>query len=84
MTVDLGGQVRFGPDVEWVDEIDYDVDPARADKFYTAVRTYYPALEDGAIQPGYSGIRPKIQAPGEAARDFLIQGPNDHGCHRTD
>ncbi|CAN0308714.1 unnamed protein product [Discosporangium mesarthrocarpum] len=79
VTVDLGGQVRFGPDVEWVDEIDYDVDPARAEKFYAAVRTYYPALEDGAIQPGYSGIRPKIQSPAEAARDFLIQGPADHG-----
>ena len=79
VTVDLGGQVRFGPDVEWIDEIDYDVDPARADKFYAAVRKYYPALEDGAIQPGYSGIRPKIQSPDEAARDFLIQGPEDHG-----
>jgi len=79
VTVDLGGQVRFGPDVEWIDEIDYDVDPARADKFYAAVRTYYPALADGAIQPGYAGIRPKIQAPGEAARDFVVQGPGDHG-----
>jgi len=79
VTVDLGGQVRFGPDVEWVDRIDYDVDPARADKFYAAVRKYYPGLEDGAIQPGYSGIRPKIQAPDEAARDFVIQGPDDHG-----
>lgn len=79
VTVDLGGQVRFGPDVEWVDSIDYDVDPARADKFYAAIRKYYPALKDGAIQPGYSGIRPKIQAPDEAARDFVIQGPQDHG-----
>lgn len=79
VTVDLGGQVRFGPDVEWVEGIDYDVDPARAEKFYAAVRTYYPALQDGAIQPGYSGIRPKIQAPGEAARDFLIQGADEHG-----
>lgn len=81
VTVDLGGQVRFGPDVEWVDEIDYDVDPARADKFYAAVRKYYPALEDGSIQPGYSGIRPKIQAPGETARDFVIQGPDEHGVN---
>ena len=79
VTVDLGGQVRFGPDVEWVDRIDYDVDPARADKFYAAVRKYYPDLADGAIQPGYSGIRPKIQAPGEPAKDFVIQGPEDHG-----
>ncbi len=79
VTVDLGGQVRFGPDVEWVDTLDYDVDPARADVFYDAVRKYYPALADGAIQPGYAGIRPKLQAPGEAARDFLIQGPAEHG-----
>lgn len=79
VTVDLGGQVRFGPDVEWVDRIDYDVDPARADDFYAAVRKYYPDLADGAIQPGYSGIRPKIQAPGEPAKDFVIQGPEDHG-----
>ena len=79
VTVDLGGQVRFGPDVEWIDEINYDVDPRRADVFYAAVRKYYPSLRDGAIQPGYAGIRPKIQAPGEPARDFVIQGPDDHG-----
>ncbi len=79
VTVDLGGQVRFGPDVEWIDDIDYDVDPARAEKFYDAVRKYYPDLPDGAIQPGYSGIRPKIQAPDEVARDFVIQSPDDHG-----
>jgi len=79
VTVDLGGQVRFGPDVEWIDAIDYDVDPARADVFYEAVRKYYPALADGAIQPGYAGIRPKLQAPGETARDFFIQGPGEHG-----
>ena len=79
VTVDLGGQVRFGPDVEWIDRIDYDVDPGRADKFYDAVRKYYPDLADGAIQPGYSGIRPKIQAPGEPAKDFVVQGPDDHG-----
>jgi len=79
VTVDLGGQVRFGPDVEWIDEIEYDVDPRRADSFYEAVRRYYPALPDGAIQPGYSGIRPKIQAPGEPAKDFVVQGPGVHG-----
>lgn len=79
VTVDLAGQVRFGPDTEWIDEIDYDVDPARADSFYEAVRKYYPALADGAIAPGYAGIRPKLQAPGDAARDFVIQGPDDHG-----
>ncbi|MDC0033726.1 NAD(P)/FAD-dependent oxidoreductase [Alphaproteobacteria bacterium] len=79
VTVDLGGQVRFGPDVEWVDQIDYDVDPKRADKFYDAVRKYYPALAEGTIQPAYSGIRPKLQAPGEAAKDFVIQGAGEHG-----
>ena len=80
-TVDLGGQVRFGPDVEWIEGHDYDysVDPKRAVLFYEAVRRYYPALADGAIQPGYCGIRPKLQAPGEAARDFMVQGPADHG-----
>jgi L-2-hydroxyglutarate oxidase LhgO len=79
VTVDLGGQVRFGPDVEWVDRIDYTVDPRRADAFYAAVRRYYPGLPDGAIQPGYAGIRPKIQAPGEPGRDFMVQGPEGHG-----
>ena len=81
VTVDLAGQVRFGPDVEWIEDIDYDVDPARADKFYDAVRKYYPALRDGAIQPGYSGVRPKLQAPGDTACDFVIQGPEEHGVH---
>ena len=79
VTVDLGGQVRFGPDVEWIDAIDYDVDPRRADSFYEAIRRYYPALPDGAIQPGYSGIRPKLQAPGGPAEDFVVQGPAVHG-----
>lgn len=78
-TVDLGGQVRFGPDVEWVTEIDYDVDPGRAELFYDAVRRYFPALEDGSLQPGYAGVRPKLQAPGEPARDFVVQGPAVHG-----
>jgi L-2-hydroxyglutarate oxidase LhgO len=78
-SIDLGGQVRFGPDVEWVDEINYDVDPGRADLFYEAVRKYYPALADGALQPGYAGIRPKLQAPGEPAQDFILQGSAVHG-----
>jgi L-2-hydroxyglutarate oxidase LhgO len=77
--VDLAGQVRFGPDVEWISEIDYDVDPRRADVFYAAVRRYYPGLRDGALHPGYAGIRPKLQAPGTPAQDFLIQGPAEHG-----
>ena len=78
-TVDMGGQVKFGPDVEWIETIDYDVDPRRADVFYDAVRKYYPALPDGALQPGYCGIRPKIQAQGEPAKDFVIQGRDSHG-----
>lgn len=79
VTLDMGGQIKFGPDVEWIDGVDYDVDPSRADAFYAAIRRYYPGLADGAILPGYAGIRPKIQAPGEAAHDFLIQGPAEHG-----
>lgn len=79
LTLDLGGQARFGPDVEWIDEINYDVDPRRADSFYAAVRKYWPGLPDGALTPAYAGIRPKIQAPGEAAADYVIQGPRDHG-----
>jgi L-2-hydroxyglutarate oxidase LhgO len=79
VTIDLGGQVKFGPDVEWIDELNYDVDPRRADGFYEAVRSYYPALKDGAIEPGYAGIRPKLSGKGEPAADFLIQGPADHG-----
>jgi len=78
-TVDMGGQVKFGSDVEWIETIDYDVDPARADVFYDAVRKYYPALADGSLQPGYCGIRPKIQAPGEPAADFVVQGAEIHG-----
>lgn len=79
LSIDLGGQARFGPDVEWIEGIDYTVDPARAGKFYTAVRRYWPELPDGAIQPGYSGIRPKIVPPSVASQDFVIQGPQTHG-----
>jgi len=79
LTIDLGGQARFGPDVEWIDEIDYSVDPGRSDLFYAEIRKYWPALADGALQPGYCGIRPKIQAPHEPARDFVIHGPETHG-----
>ena len=78
LTLDLAGQARFGPDVEWVKEINYDVDPKRADSFYKAVRKYWPDLPDNALQPAYSGIRPKIQAAGEPATDYVIQGPKDH------
>lgn len=79
LTLDMGGQARFGPDVEWVEGPDYSVDTARGERFYGAIRAYWPELEDGALQPGYAGIRPKIQAPGEPARDFLLSGPADHG-----
>ncbi|MBF0093190.1 MAG: NAD(P)/FAD-dependent oxidoreductase [Alphaproteobacteria bacterium] len=79
LTLDLGGQARFGPDVQWVEDIDYGVDPERGRGFAAEIRRYWPGIEDGALQPGYSGIRPKISGPGEAARDFMIQGPADHG-----
>ncbi len=79
ITVDLGGSAKFGPDVEWIPGIDYNVDPHRADKFYAAVRKYWPNLKDGALQPGYAGIRPKIVPPGAPAQDFTIQGPAEHG-----
>ena len=78
-TVDLAGQVRFGPDVEWVDRIDYDVDPRRAAMFYETIRRYYPGLKDASLQPGYAGVRPKLQRPGGEPEDFLIQGPALHG-----
>jgi L-2-hydroxyglutarate oxidase LhgO len=79
LTLDLAGQARFGPDVEWVPEIDYTVDPRRGDAFYAAVRRYWPGLEDGALQPGYAGIRPKISGPSEPAADFVVQGEEAHG-----
>jgi L-2-hydroxyglutarate oxidase LhgO len=79
VTLDLAGQARFGPDVEWVERIAYDVDPRRAERFYAAIRRYWPALPDGALLPGYSGIRPKTAGPDKAAPDFRIQGPREHG-----
>ncbi len=77
--IDLAGNVRFGPDMEWVDRLDYAVDPARADAFYRSIRAFWPGLPDGALSPAYAGIRPKITGPDEPAADFLIQGPADHG-----
>lgn len=79
MTIDLGGQARFGPDTEWVETEDYQVNPARADGFYSAIRSYWPDLPDGSLQPDYSGIRPKISAPGAPARDFMISSQREHG-----
>jgi L-2-hydroxyglutarate oxidase LhgO len=84
LTLDLGGQAKFGPDLEWLEtrdpeDIDYAVDPRRADGFYAEVRRYWPGLPDGALQPSYSGVRPKIYGPGESAPDFRIDGPRLHG-----
>ena len=79
LTLDLAGQARFGPDVEWIAEIDYDVDLRRADGFYRAIRDYWPGLKDGQLAPGYAGIRPKLAGPDRPASDFLIQGPQEHG-----
>jgi L-2-hydroxyglutarate oxidase LhgO len=79
LTIDLGRQARFGPDVQWIDEPDFDVDAARAAAFYAEIRKYWPALREGSLQPAYAGIRPKIQAPGEPALDFRIIGPHTHG-----
>ena len=79
LTLDLAGQARFGPDVEWVEKLDYTVDPARAKRFYSVIRDYWPDLPDGALQPGYAGIRPQLKRPGGPAVDFLIQGPESHG-----
>ncbi|MCS6780066.1 MAG: NAD(P)/FAD-dependent oxidoreductase [Geminicoccaceae bacterium] len=79
VTIDLAGQCRFGPDVEWIETIDYDVDPKRAELFYAEVRKYWPDLADGALQPGYAGIRPKLVPKGAPAADFLVQGPDEHG-----
>jgi L-2-hydroxyglutarate oxidase LhgO len=84
LTIDLGGQARFGPDVEWIEPdahgaLDYAVDPRRSDSFYAAVRRYWPGLKDGALQPGYSGVRPKIVPKGAPAQDFVAQGGRVHG-----
>jgi L-2-hydroxyglutarate oxidase LhgO len=79
VTLDLGGQVKFGPDFEWIDRVDYRFDAGREAAFYKAIRRYYPGLRDGTLQPGYTGIRPKSHGPSEPAPDFLIQGRNAHG-----
>jgi L-2-hydroxyglutarate oxidase LhgO len=79
LTLDLGGQAKFGPSFRWVDGLDYEVDAAEAEHFYDEVRRYWPGLKDGALQPGYVGVRPKIRGPGQPAQDFRIDGPADHG-----
>jgi L-2-hydroxyglutarate oxidase LhgO len=79
VTLDLAGRMRFGPDVEWIDGENYDVDGKRADIFYARIRTYWPGLPDGSLTPDYSGIRPKLTGPGEPQSDFLIDTPAAHG-----
>jgi len=79
LSLDMGGQVKFGPDVEWVDKEDYSVDPARCNDFYDAVRAYWPDMKDGTLTPTYCGIRPKIAGPNDPAADFMIAGPATHG-----
>jgi L-2-hydroxyglutarate oxidase LhgO len=78
-TLDLGNRVRFGPDVEWIDRVDYSVNAARAPQFYEAIRRYWPRLEDGALTPDYTGIRPKLHGPGEPQPDFRIESAAEHG-----
>ncbi len=82
LTIDLAGRMRFGPDVEWVDRLDYEVDPARSESFYASIRRYWPGLPDEALVPDYSGIRPKLTGPGEKPADFMIEGPEEHGLKR--
>lgn len=80
ITLDMGGRARFGPDLQWVERPDdYSLDTSRAESFYEAVRHYWPGLKDGALEPGYCGIRPKLHGPGEPQPDFMIQGPAIHG-----
>jgi L-2-hydroxyglutarate oxidase LhgO len=79
-TLQLDGEVRFGPDVEWVNEINYDIESTRVHQFYAAIRSYWPDLPDGALQPAYAGIRPKISGPGEPPADFIVSDPGEHGC----
>jgi L-2-hydroxyglutarate oxidase LhgO len=80
VTLDQGGGARFGPDVEWVDGVDYAFDDSRRERFVSAIRRYYPGLDAARLQPAYTGIRPKIGPPGSTAADFRIDGPEVHGC----
>jgi L-2-hydroxyglutarate oxidase LhgO len=82
VTLDLAGRMRFGPDVEWIECEDYDVDPSRALAFYQRIRDYWPGLPDNSLAPDYCGIRPKLTGPGETAADFMIEGPAQHGLAR--
>jgi L-2-hydroxyglutarate oxidase LhgO len=79
VTLDLAGRMRFGPDVEWVDDLNYDVDPRRGESFYASIRTYWPTIPDDSLVPDYCGIRPKLTGPGEPQADFIIDTPEQHG-----
>jgi len=79
LTLDLAGQAKFGPDTQWVDSEDYDLDASRGDGFYEAVRRYWPDLKDGTLQPSYTGIRPKISGPNQPAADFMVSDSSHHG-----
>jgi len=79
VTLDMAGQARFGPDVSWLDSVDYDFDERRSASFYQAIRGYFPDLADGALLPGYTGVRPKLGPAGSPAHDFVVHGPLDHG-----
>ena len=88
LTLALDGRVRFGPDVEWLDsndpnQVDFGVDPSRAERFYACARRYWPDLPDGVLIPDYAGVRPKLSGPNAPAADFLLSGPNEHGFPRT-
>jgi L-2-hydroxyglutarate oxidase LhgO len=79
VTLDLGGRMRFGPDVQWIETENYDVDPARAESFYARIRSYWPGMPDHSLVPDYAGVRPKLSGPGEPVVDFMIEGPAQHG-----
>src|SRR5690606_29978937 len=79
LTLDMAGNARFGPDVQWINEENYEVDASRIPAFEQAVRQYWPALPAGALAAAYAGVRPKIHGPGMPAADFLLQGPGEHG-----
>lgn len=79
LTFDIAGQARFGPDIEWISEPAYSVDPTRSANFYAAIREYWPALPSGVLHPDYAGVRPKLSGPGDRAEDFRIDGPQTHG-----
>ena len=79
LTLDLGGQARFGPDVEWIDKLNYDVNARRSEQFYRAIRTYWPGLPDESLAPDYAGIRPKLSGADEPAADFVIHDQETHG-----